>query len=80
MVENDGLTSFMQDFNYSPEVASLYAILLDAFPGAGGELYMHYADIYKASMWGSWGALRHLDDENPRWQTLMGSSGERDRN
>ncbi|MDF1727355.1 MAG: hypothetical protein P1U53_06365 [Sulfitobacter sp.] len=71
VVENEDVSNFMQHFNYSPEVASLYAILLEAFPKVGGDLYMHYADVGKPSIWGSWGALRHLDDENPRWDQLL---------
>jgi hypothetical protein len=29
-----------------------------------------FVDIYRPGKWGSWGALRHLGDDNPRWDAL----------
>jgi hypothetical protein len=29
-----------------------------------------FVDVAAPSRWGSWGALRHLTDDNPRWQVL----------
>ena len=72
-VDNAAVSDFMQHFNYSAEVASLYRIVLEAFPQAGGQLYVHYADVQNPTKWGSWGALRHLDDSNPRWDALVGA-------
>jgi hypothetical protein len=31
---------------------------------------MAYSDVAYPSRYGSWGALRHLDDSNPRWEAL----------
>ncbi len=70
-VWNDDLAAFLTAFNYSPEVAALYAELLEGWRDAGGTLFNAFVDVSAASRWGSWGALRHLDDANPRWATLM---------
>ena len=70
-VGNDDLTAFFTAFNYSPEMAALYAELLEGWRAAGGTLFNAFVDVGAASRWGSWGALRHLDDSNPRWATLM---------
>jgi hypothetical protein len=29
-----------------------------------------FVDVYSPGKWGSWGALRHLGDDSPRWQAL----------
>jgi len=70
-IHNDDLTAFFTAFNYSPEMAALYADLLDGWRAAGGTLFNAFVDVSAASRWGSWGALRSLDDSNPRWATLM---------
>jgi hypothetical protein len=58
-------------FNYTPEMAKLYEILLGGWANAGGTLFNAFVDIAPATRWGSWGARRHLEDENPRWDMLM---------
>ncbi len=70
-VQDERLTSFFEQFNYSPEMAKLYEQLLTGWIGAGGTLFNAFVDVAPASQWGSWGALRHLDDANPRWDMLM---------
>jgi hypothetical protein len=65
------LAAFIQAFNYTPEVAALYEMLLDGWRTAGGTLFNAYVDVARPSRWGSWGALRHPWDENPRWDVLM---------
>ncbi len=70
-VWNPELTDFLTRFSYSPEMASLYAELLAGWRADGGTLFNAFVDVSAASQWGSWGALRHLDDSNPRWATLM---------
>jgi Ca2+-binding RTX toxin-like protein len=52
-------------------MASLYRDLLAGWRDAGGTLFVHYLDVAMPSQWGSWGALRHLDDANPRWEELL---------
>lgn len=70
-VDDAALTAFLHHFNYSPEMAALYQTLLEGWEAVGGQLFTAYSDVYAPTKWGSWGALRHLDDDNPRWDTLM---------
>jgi hypothetical protein len=70
-VDDARLTAFFQHFNYTPQMGALYAALLEGWEAAGGRLFNAYADVYVPTKWGSWGALRHLDDSNPRWDALV---------
>jgi hypothetical protein len=70
-VDDARLTDFFQHFNYTPQMGMLYTALLEGWAEAGGSLFNAYADIYVPTKWGSWGALRHLDDSNPRWDALV---------
>ncbi len=70
-VDDPVLTAFFTAFNYSPGMARLYAELIAGWRAAGGTLFNAFVDVAAPSKWGSWGALRHLDDINPRWATLM---------
>lgn len=65
------LIEFFKQFSYSPEMAGLYRELLDGWRGVGGTLFNAFVDVAPPSQYGSWGALRHLDDANPRWDVLM---------
>ncbi|MFD1342230.1 calcium-binding protein [Litorisediminicola beolgyonensis] len=70
-VDDERLTAFFQRLNYAPEMARLYQTLLDGWIAAGGRMFNAFVDVAPPSKWGSWGALRHLDDSNPRWDVLM---------
>jgi hypothetical protein len=70
-VDDERLAKFFQHFNYTPEMGVLYTGLLKGWAASGGRLFNAYADIYVPTKWGSWGALRHLDDSNPRWDALV---------
>jgi len=70
-VDDERLTDFFHHFNYSPEMGQLYTDLLQGWADAGGRLFNAYADVYVPTKWGSWGALRHLDDSNPRWDAMV---------
>ena len=71
LVEDVELTAFFTHFNYSAEMGALYKTLLDGWQAQGGQLFNAYLDVYAPGKWGSWGALRHAGDENPRWDALM---------
>jgi len=71
MVDNQALTDFFQHFNYTAEMGALYDTLLTGWQAIGGQLFNAFSDVYAPTKWGSWGALRHLDDENPRWDALV---------
>jgi len=69
-VDDPDITAFFTHLNYSPAMAELYETLLSDWRAAGGTLFNAFVDVAGASKWGSWGALRHLDDANPRWDVL----------
>ncbi len=69
-VDNQELTTFFNHLNYTDEMAALYTELLQEWRGLGGTLFNAFVDVANTSKWGSWGALRHLDDSNPRWDSL----------
>ncbi|WP_323767621.1 calcium-binding protein [Antarctobacter sp.] len=70
-VNDERLTAFFNTFSYTPEMAKLYEQLLAGWVDAGGVLFNAFVDVAPATMWGSWGAKRYLEDENPRWDMLM---------
>ncbi len=69
-VNDDALTGFFTAFNYSPEMAQIYDELLSGWRANGGTMFNAFVDVAPPSKWGSWGALRHLDDVNPRADAL----------
>jgi len=69
-VDDEELTAFFQGFNYSPYMARLYDELLTGWRDLTDGVFTAYADVYAPTKWGSWGHLRHLEDDNPRWQAL----------
>ncbi|UWR16616.1 hypothetical protein [Sulfitobacter sp. M368] len=72
-VEDAELTAFFHHFNYTQEMGDLYRTLLAGWQSVGGKLFNAYSDVYSPTKWGSWGGLRHLDDQNPRWTALTGN-------
>ena len=70
-VDNEDLVNFLTAFNYSEEMGALYAETLTAWAAQGGKRFNAFVDVAPASQWGSWGALRHLGDDNPRWRALQ---------
>ena len=71
MASNETLGAFFNHFSYTREMAELYETLLQGWQDSGGTLFNAFVDVARTSNWGSWGALRHLDDTNPRWDELM---------
>ncbi|WP_397543991.1 hypothetical protein [Roseovarius salis] len=69
-VHDDTLTAFFTHLNYTPEMALLYERLINGWSQLGGGLFMLYMDVYAPKKWGSWGHLRHLGDDNPRWDVI----------
>ncbi|UVK40248.1 hypothetical protein LHFGNBLO_001695 [Mesorhizobium sp. AR10] len=74
-VDDPVLTPFFIHLNYTAEMGALYQTLLEGWKGAGGTLFNAFVDVSAPSKWGSWGALRHLSDENPRWDALAAFNG-----
>ncbi len=69
-VDDDELTAFLTHLNYTPEMGELYKELIQGWHAIGGKLFNAYADVYPANKWGSWGHLRFLSDQNPRWDVV----------
>lgn len=68
---NEDLTEFFKYLNYTPEMSDLYKSLLADWKVGGGTLFNAFVDVAPASQFGSWGTLRHLDDDTRRYDTLM---------
>ncbi|WP_300585181.1 hypothetical protein [Marivita sp.] len=69
-VDNERLVDFLIAFNYSEQMADLYRDALDAWASLTDSPFNAFVDVAAPSKWGSWGALRHLNDDNPRWRVL----------
>ena len=69
-VDNAEFTAFFQALNYAPQMAALYDQLLGGWRDLTDGVFTAYADVYAPTKWGSWGHLRHLEDDNPRWEAL----------
>ncbi len=76
MMDDARLTDLFIATNFSEGMAALYTELLEGWHAAGADVFAHFADISSPGAHGSWGALRHLDDHNPRWQALVGFNPE----
>ena len=74
-MEDPDLNAFFEQLNYSPEMGALYAELLAGWQAISDQPFNAFVDVYRPGKWGSWGALRHLGDENPRWQALAKGCG-----
>ena len=69
-VEDAALTEFFVALNYSPGMGRLYGEFLAAWAEVSDQPFNGFVDVSTPSKWGSWGALRHLWDDNPRWRAL----------
>ncbi|MFZ1469527.1 MAG: hypothetical protein WAT09_11205 [Paracoccaceae bacterium] len=69
-VDDAELTDFYIALNYSAGMGALYGDLLAGWARVSDQPFNAFVDVYRPNKWGSWGALRHLGDDNPRWATL----------
>lgn len=69
-VDDPALEAFFIALNYSDGMGALYAELLAGWAKVSDQPFNAFVDIYRPNKWGSWGALRHLGDRNPRWAAL----------
>jgi hypothetical protein len=70
VTQDEALTALFTSYSYTAAMAAHHDRLRDAWAAAGGTLFMAFVDIGRPSRWGSWGALRHPWDRNPRWDAL----------
>lgn len=64
------LTEFLIALNYSPGMGDLYRRLLRGWQRYSDQPFNFYVAIGAPSQYGSWGVLRYLDDDNPRWHSV----------
>ncbi|WP_157970861.1 hypothetical protein [Pseudogemmobacter bohemicus] len=69
------ITAFFTALNYSGGMGALYDDLLAAWAAQSDAPFTHYGFVATPGRHGSWGALRHLSDDNPRWRALMRGCG-----
>lgn len=69
-IEDERLVSFLVELNYSEQMGSLYRDALTIWAGLTDSPFNAFVDVAPPSQWGSWGALRHLNDDSPRWSAL----------
>lgn len=70
LLDDDEATAFFHHLNYAPQMGRLYDQLLEGWAALTPAPFNAFVDVYNPSKWGSWGGLRHLSDDNPRWQAL----------
>ena len=70
-IDDESVAAFFTHLNYTPEMGVLYAELLAGWQLQSDAPFNAFVDVYTPGKWGSWGALRHLGDDNPRWQALI---------
>ncbi len=74
---NEPLADFFIDLNNDPRMAELYQLTHSGWlniPGA--TLFNHFVELSKHTRWGSWGALRHLEDQSARWDFVLKANSE----
>lgn len=69
-IEDAEVNAFLQHLSYSPEIATLYSEVMQAWAKLTDAPFNAFVDVYAPGKWGSWGAMRHLGDDNPRWQAI----------
>ncbi len=70
-IEDESVQDFFTHLNYTPEMGMLYSELLAGWQLQSDAPFNAFIDVAVPGKWGSWGALRHLGDDNPRWQALI---------
>lgn len=69
-LDDDLLTAFFSAFNYSDEMGAIYKDLLNSWAQVSDAPFNQFVDVANPTKWGSWGALRHLGDNSPRWEAV----------
>lgn len=70
VTDDPDMTRFFETLNYSPQMGKLYGELLAGWTALSDAPFNAYVGLAGPTRWGSWGALRYLDDDNPRWRAL----------
>ncbi len=70
VVEDPEVAAFLQHLSYAPEIGPIYTEVMQGWAKLTDAPFNAFVDVYSPGKWGSWGALRHLGDDNPRWQAI----------
>jgi hypothetical protein len=71
---NDKLTRLLHTANAHPRMGQLYERFLDAWAATGGDLFCHFNSVSAWTKWGSWGLLRHAQEDaakSPKFMATM---------
>ncbi len=69
---NESLSQFFIDVNNDERMGDLYAEIYTGWQAIEeATLLTHFVDVAKHTRWGSWGALRHLEDSSARWDFII---------
>lgn len=68
--DDEELTAFLVALNYAPGMGDLYRRLLAGWRKVSDQPFNFYTAIDGPGSHGSWGVLRYLDDDNPRWDAI----------
>lgn len=71
VAEDEDMTAFFTELNYSEGMGALYGELLAGWRAVSDAPFTHYGFVFTPGRYGSWGGLRHLSDDNPRWRALI---------
>ncbi|WP_124088136.1 hypothetical protein [Pseudogemmobacter humi] len=71
VAEDEEMTAFFTELNYSAGMGELYGELLAGWRAVTDAPFTHYGSVFTPGRYGSWGGLRHLSDDNPRWRALI---------
>ena len=71
---DQALVEFFIALNFSPQMGDLYRALIAGWRTLTPAPFNDFGDVGLPSVWGSWGSLRHLDDQNPRWDAIMAAT------
>jgi len=74
----NSLTNLYIAANRDPRMQAAYQSYLQGWKSSGGQLFMHFNDVYPPSQYGEWGALESimqttspLSSAPPKWQALQ---------
>ncbi|MDB6176898.1 hypothetical protein PAF17_05180 [Paracoccus sp. Z330] len=70
LADDEELTSFLVALNYAPGMGDLYRRLMRGWERFSDQPFNFYTAFGGPSRYGSWGVLRYLDDDNPRWRAI----------
>ncbi|KIN70436.1 hypothetical protein Z945_3491 [Sulfitobacter noctilucae] len=68
---NADLAAFFAHLNYTAGMGEIYTELLASWVREGGTLFNAFTAVDRPTPFGSWGHLRHLDDENARMDAVI---------